>query len=96
LFIPSVNYFEIPHFKQDIEKQWRELYEEMEKKKEAEEAKKRKEKEEAKKDDIWGLEEEDDEEDLDEEPGNDGQEGDAERAFLGKNEEIHVDQKDEL
>lgn len=31
MFISSVNYFEILHSKQDKEKQWRELYEEMEK-----------------------------------------------------------------
>lgn len=42
MFIPSVNYFEIPQSKQDVEKQWRELFEEMEKRKQ-EEAEKKKE-----------------------------------------------------
>lgn len=41
-FIPSVHYFEIPHSKQDMEKQWREWYEEVEKRKQEEEAKKKK------------------------------------------------------
>ena len=44
LFIASVNYyFEIPYSKQDVEKQWRELYEELEKRKREEEAKKKEE-----------------------------------------------------
>ncbi|KAI4580140.1 hypothetical protein MJT46_001508 [Ovis ammon polii x Ovis aries] len=90
----SVNYyFEIPYSKQDVEKQWRELYEEMEKRKREEEAKKKEEREY----DIWGIEEEGSE-DSAEEPGNDRQlkEDDDERAFLGENVEVHVDWKDEL
>lgn len=87
LFIASVNYyFEIPYSKQDVEKQWRELYEEMEKRKWEEEAKKKEEREY----DIWGTEEEGSEEDSAEEPGNDRQlkEDDDERAFLGENVEV--------
>ena len=94
MFIASVNYyFEIPYSKQDVEKQWRELYEEMEKRKREEEAKKKEEWEY----DIWGIEEEGSE-DSAEEPGNDRQlkEDDDERAFLGENVEVHVDWKDEL
>nr|XP_020145051.1 calreticulin-like isoform X2 [Microcebus murinus] len=84
--------------RKDLEKQWRELYEEIEKRKQEEEAKKKKEKEEEEKDDIWGIEEEGNEEDPAEEPGNDRQmqEDDADRAFPGKNEEVLIDQKDEL
>ena len=95
LFIASVNYyFEIPYSKQDVEKQWRELYEELEKRKREEEAKKKEEREY----DIWGIKEEGSEEDSAEEPGNDRQlkEDDDERAFLGENVEVHVDWKDEL
>ena len=49
-------------------------------------------------DDIWGIEEEGSEEDSAEEPGNYRQlkEDDDERAFLGKNVEVRVGQKDEL
>ncbi|KAJ8779620.1 hypothetical protein J1605_012504 [Eschrichtius robustus] len=84
--------------RKDIEKQWRELYEEMEKRKQEKEAKKKKEKEEEREDDIWGIEEEGSEEDSAEEPGNYRQlkEDDDERAFLGKNVEVRVGQKDEL
>lgn len=97
MFIASVNYFEIAHSKHDVEKQWRELSEEMVKRKQEEEAKKKREKEEEREDDIWGTEEEGNEEDFSEEPGNDRQmkEADAERAFLGKKKEVHVDRKDE-
>lgn len=91
--------FGIPHFKQDVEQQWRELYEEMEKKKEAEEAKKKREKERARKEDIWGLDEEDEEdneEDSEEEPdAGPKQEDSAKRASLGK-KDVRFDQKDEL
>ncbi|TKC49978.1 hypothetical protein EI555_010460 [Monodon monoceros] len=78
----------------DIEKQWRELYKEMEKRKQEKEAKKKKEKEEEREDDIWGIEE-GSEEDSAEDPGNYRQlkEDDDERAFLGKNVEVHVDQR---
>lgn len=67
------------------------------KKKQEEEAKKKTEKEEEREDDIWAIKEEGSEEDFAEEPGNDRQmkEDDAERAFLGKNEEILIDKKDE-
>nr|XP_026237753.1 calreticulin-like [Urocitellus parryii] len=85
--------------RKDIEKQWRELYEEMEKRKQEEEAKKRKEEEEEREDDIWGLEKEENEEDPEEEPGNSDrqvQEDNEERGLLGENEEVRVDQKDEL
>ncbi|XP_062961822.1 calreticulin-like [Cynocephalus volans] len=84
--------------RKDLEKQWRELYEEMEKRKQEEEAKKKMEKEEEEEDDIWGTEEEEIEEDPSEESGNDRQmqEDDAGRAFLGKNNEVLVEQKDEL
>lgn len=70
----------------------------MDKRKQAGEAKKKKEKEKEWEDDIWGVEEEGSEEDSAEDPGNDRQrkEDDAESAFLGKNEEVCVDQKDEL
>lgn len=80
-----------------METQWRELYEEMEKRKQEEEAKKTKEKEEEREDDIWGIEEEGSEEDSAETPGNDRQmkEDEAESGFLGKNE-VRVDEKDEL
>ncbi|XP_012877645.1 PREDICTED: calreticulin-like [Dipodomys ordii] len=73
--------------RKDREKQWREVYEEIQKKKQAEEAKKKREKEKEREDDIWGLDEEDSEEDLEEEQGNDGQmlEDGAARAFR-KNE----------
>lgn len=91
--------FEIPHFKQDVEQQWRELYEEMEKQKEAEEAKKKREKQRAKQEDIWGLDEEDEEEneeDAEEEAEErPKQEGSAERASLDQ-KEAHFEQKDEL
>ncbi|XP_012922692.1 calreticulin-like [Heterocephalus glaber] len=87
--------------RKDVEKQWRELYEEMEKRRQEEEAKKKKEKEREREDDIWGLhteEDEEDEGDVEEEPGDNRQmqEDGSERAFLGKNGEVHVDQKDEL
>ncbi|XP_023580018.1 calreticulin isoform X2 [Octodon degus] len=86
---------------QDVEKQWRELYEEMEKRRQEEEAKKKKEKEKEREDDIWGLHTEDDEEDegeVEEEPEDERQmkEADGGKAFLGKNGAVHVDQKDEL
>ncbi|KAM5322266.1 LOW QUALITY PROTEIN: calreticulin-like [Glossophaga mutica] len=83
--------------RKEVEKQWRELFEEMVKRKQEEEAKKKREKEEEREDDIWGIEEEGNEEDFSEEPGNDRQmkEVDAERAFLGKKKEVHVDWKDE-
>lgn len=98
MFIPSVNYFEIPHSKQDVERQWRELFEEMEKRKQEEEAEERRGKEEEREGDIWGIGEEGSEEDFAEEPGNDRQmeDADAERAFLDKNKEVRVDQTDEL
>lgn len=95
MFIASVNYyFEISYSKEDVDKQWRELYEEMEKRKQEEEAKKKEEREY----DIWGTEEKGSEEDSAEESGNDRQlkEDDDERAFLGENVEVCVDQKDEL
>ncbi|XP_028746240.1 calreticulin-like [Peromyscus leucopus] len=85
--------------RKDVEQQWRELYEEMEKKKEAEEAKKKRERERARKEDIWGLDEEDEEdneEDSEEEPdAGPKQEDSAKRASLGK-KEVRFDQKDEL
>ncbi|KAF4021800.1 hypothetical protein G4228_013810, partial [Cervus hanglu yarkandensis] len=79
--------------RKDVDKQWRELYEEMEKRKQ-EEAKKKEEREY----DIWGIEEKGSEEDSAEESGNDRQlkEDDDERAFLGENVEVCVDRKDEL
>ena len=74
------------------------MYEEMEKIKQEGEVKKKKEKEKEWEDDIWGVEEEGSEEDSAKDPGNDRQrkEDDAESVFLGKNEEVCVDQKDEL
>lgn len=50
------------------------------------------------KDDIWRTEEKGSEEDFAEKPKNGKQmrKDDAERAFLGKKEEVHVDRKDEL
>ncbi|CAM9334589.1 unnamed protein product [Rangifer tarandus platyrhynchus] len=79
--------------RKDEEKQWRELYEEMEKRKQEEEAKKKEEREY----DIWGIEEKGSEEDSAEESGNDRQlKEDDERAFLGENVEVCVDRKDEL
>ncbi|XP_073645986.1 calreticulin-like isoform X1 [Tursiops truncatus] len=80
--------------RKDIEKQLRELYKEMEKRKQEKEAKKKKEKEEEREDDIWGIEE-GSEEDSAEDPGNYRQlkEDDDERVFLGKNVEVHVDQR---
>lgn len=91
--------FETPHFKQDVEQQWRELYEEMEKQKEAEETKKKREKERARQEDVWGLDEEDEEdaEEDDEEEAEERlkQEGSAARASLDQ-KEAHLDQKDEL
>lgn len=88
--------FEIPHSKQDVEQQWRELYEEMEKKKEAEETKRKREKELSRQEDIWGLDEEDeedDEEDSEEETDEKSKLEDS--ASLGK-KEARFDQKDEL
>uniref|UniRef100_A0A8C2VE40 Calreticulin n=1 Tax=Chinchilla lanigera TaxID=34839 RepID=A0A8C2VE40_CHILA len=86
--------------RKDVEKQWRELYEEMEKRRQEEEAKKKKEKEKEREDDIWGLYTEEDEEDegeVEEEPEDDRQtQDDSERAFPGRNAAAHVDQKDEL
>ncbi|KAM8791755.1 LOW QUALITY PROTEIN: uncharacterized protein V5649_008971 [Rhynchonycteris naso] len=80
--------------RKDVEKQWRELFEEMENRK------KREEKGEGGKgkSDIWGTAEEGNEEDFAEEPRNDRQmkEVGDERAFLGKNEKVHVDGKNEL
>lgn len=85
--------------RKDVEKQWRELYEEMEKQKEAEEAKKKREKQRARQEDIWGLDEEDeevDEEDAEEEAEErPKQEGSTERASPDL-KEARVDQKDEL
>lgn len=65
----------------------------MEKRKREEEAKKKREKKKESEDNIWGSEE-----DFAEEPGNDRQtkEDDAEKAFLGKNEEVLISQKNEL
>lgn len=88
--------FEIPHSKQDVEQQWRELYEEMEKKKEAEETKMKRERERARQEDIWGLDEEDgedNEEDSEEEPDEKSKLEDS--ASLGK-KEARFDKKDEL
>lgn len=98
MFIASVNYFEIAHSKQDVEEQWRELFEEMEKRTQEEEAKKKRGKEEEREDDLWEIEEEGNEEDFSEELGNDRQmkEVDAERAFLGRKKKVYVDRKDEL
>ncbi|XP_076790587.1 calreticulin-like isoform X2 [Arvicanthis niloticus] len=84
--------------RKDVEQQWRELYEEMEKQKEAEEAKKKREKQRARQEDIWGLDEEDEviEEDMEEEAEErPKQEGSAERASLHQ-KEARFDQKDEL
>ncbi|KAF6109735.1 hypothetical protein HJG60_010943 [Phyllostomus discolor] len=93
----SVNYFEIAHSKQDVEKQRREPSGERVKRKQEEEAKKKREKEEKGEVDIWGIEEEGNKEDFSEEPGNDRQmkEADAERAFLGKKKEVHANWKNE-
>ncbi|KAM9685441.1 LOW QUALITY PROTEIN: calreticulin-like [Trichechus inunguis] len=81
--------------RKDLEKQWRELYEEMEKRKQEEEAEKKKEMEEEGEDEIWGIEA-GSEEDTAEELGNDRpmKEDDAERAFLAKHD-CRVDQKNE-
>ncbi|EDL90375.1 rCG50286, isoform CRA_b [Rattus norvegicus] len=85
--------------RKDVEQQWRELYEEMEKQKEAEEAKKKREKQRAKQEDIWGLDEEDEEEneeDAEEEAEErPKQEGSGERASVDQ-KEAHFEQKDEL
>ncbi|XP_030108932.1 calreticulin 4 isoform X3 [Mus musculus] len=85
--------------RKDVEQQWRELYEEMEKQKEAEETKKKREKERARQEDVWGLDEEDEEdaEEDDEEEAEERlkQEGSAARASLDQ-KEAHLDQKDEL
>ncbi|XP_020953285.1 calreticulin-like [Sus scrofa] len=72
--------------RKDIEKQRRELHEEMEKRKQQEEAKKKNEKEKEREGDIGGTEEEGSEEDSAEESGTNRQlkEDDAERAFLDK------------
>uniref|UniRef100_A0A8C6MTH0 Calreticulin n=1 Tax=Mus spicilegus TaxID=10103 RepID=A0A8C6MTH0_MUSSI len=85
--------------RKDVEQQWRELYEEMEKQKEAEETKKKREKERARQEDVWGLDEED-EEDAEEDEEEEAeerlkQEGSASRASLDQ-KEAHLDQKDEL
>lgn len=84
--------------RKDIEKQRRELHEEMEKRKQQEEAKKKNEKEKEREGDIGGTEEEGSEEDSAEESGTNRQlkEDDAERAFLDKHVKVHVDQKDKL
>lgn len=82
--------------RKDVEQKWRELYEEMEKKKEAEETKRKREKERARQEDIWGLDEEDEEdneEDSEEEPDEKSKLEDS--ASLGK-KETRFDQKDEL
>ncbi|XP_049992118.1 calreticulin-like isoform X2 [Alexandromys fortis] len=82
--------------RKDVEQQWRELFEEMEKKKEAEETKMKRERERARQEDIWGLDEEDEEdneEDSEEEPDEKSKLEDS--ASLGK-KEARFDQKDEL
>ncbi|EHB18538.1 Calreticulin [Heterocephalus glaber] len=87
--------------RKDAEKQQRELYEAMEKRRQEDDAKKKKEKEREREEDTWGLHTEEDEQeegDVEEEPGDDRQmqEDGSERACLGKNGEVHVDQTDEL